>query len=290
MLEVLVVITFFGYIYYLRNYADLRSKSEREESEFAAGIEMYRDQNFEGAFRYCNDQVVKNRRSSIAHLYRGLAQKGLKNRKEAYEAVQTAVSLDDDVYEAHLELGRLFLEDGDPKTALLHFTKSVSKAQGTSPKPYHWRSQAYVALQMEAEAQADLVEERLISDKSANQQNTPEPIQAPFVDKKLIASLVMVVFTGVLLTVVVKRAESVHLPYLVAVCAAIAIGFAEPRKGWFLALVQCMLVLGGYFLFTELPETSSETELENFSLYGSLILTFVASFLGGFMKRALSMD
>ena len=290
MLEVLVVITFFGYIYYLRNYADLRSKSEKEEKEFAAGIEMYRDRDFEGAFRYFNDQVAKNPRSCIAHLYRGLAQKGLNNRTEAYEDIETAVSLDDDVHEAHLELGRLFLEDGDPQTALLHFNKSVLKAQETSPKPYHWRSQAYVALQMQAEAQADLVEEKLISDKSANQQHIPKHSQAPFVDKKLIASLVMVVFTSVLVTVVVKRAESVHLPYLVAVCAAIAIGFAEPRKGWFLALVQCMLVLGGYFLFTKLPETGSEIELENFSLYGSVILTFVASFLGGFMKRALSMD
>ncbi|CAG5072495.1 hypothetical protein DYBT9623_04171 [Dyadobacter sp. CECT 9623] len=130
----------------------------------------------------------------------------------------------------------------------------------------------------------------LRSKSEKEQADIPQNRQSPFLDKKLIAGLVMVVFTSVLVVAVVKQAESVHMPYLVAVCAAIAIGFAEPRKGWFLALVQSVLVLSGYFLFTKLPETTSATELENFSLYGSVILTFVASFLGGFMKRALNMN
>jgi hypothetical protein len=102
--------------------------------------------------------------------------------------------------------------------------------------------------------------------------------------------MVMVVFTSLLIILVVKDAESVHLPYLVAVFSAIVIGFVEPHKGWLLALMQCILVLSGYFLFTTQPETSGSRELENFSLYGSVILTFVASFLGGFMKRALNMQ
>ncbi|MCF0040514.1 hypothetical protein [Dyadobacter fanqingshengii] len=112
--------------------------------------------------------------------------------------------------------------------------------------------------------------------------------KAPFFDKKLIVSAIIVVFASALVVVVIKNAESIHLPYIVAVLAAIVLGFIEPRKGWFLALLQCILILTGYFLFTESPENTAQQELENFSLYGSLILTFVASFLGGFIKRALN--
>jgi apolipoprotein N-acyltransferase len=101
--------------------------------------------------------------------------------------------------------------------------------------------------------------------------------------------MVMILLTSALLVYVIKNAESIHLPYLVAVFSAISIGFAEPYKGWLLAILQCMLLLAGYFLLTTLPEGQARQELENFSLYGSVILTFVASFLGGFLKRALNM-
>ncbi|SKC04591.1 hypothetical protein [Dyadobacter psychrophilus] len=111
---------------------------------------------------------------------------------------------------------------------------------------------------------------------------------ASFFDKKLIVNSIIVLFASALVVYVIKGAESIHLPYIAAVLSAIVLGFIEPRKGWFLALLQCILILTGYFLFTDLPENTAGQELENFSLYGSLILTFVASFLGGFIKRALN--
>lgn len=112
--------------------------------------------------------------------------------------------------------------------------------------------------------------------------------QTSFFDKKLIVSSLIVLFASAIVVAVIKNAESIHLPYIVAVLCATILGFAEPRKGWFLALLQCILILAGYFLFTQLPENTAQQELENFSLYGSLILTFVASFLGGFIKRAFN--
>ena len=108
-----------------------------------------------------------------------------------------------------------------------------------------------------------------------------------FFDKKLIVNSGIVLVFSALVVAVIKGAESIHVPYIVAVLSAMVLGFVEPRKGWFLALLQCVCILAGYFLFTDLPESSAAQELENFSLYGSLILTFVASFLGGFIKRAL---
>ncbi|MCF2494719.1 hypothetical protein [Dyadobacter chenhuakuii] len=112
--------------------------------------------------------------------------------------------------------------------------------------------------------------------------------KASFFDKKLMIGSMIVIAGSAIVVAVIKGAESIHLPYIVAVLTAISLGFAEPRKGWFLALLQCILMLAGYFLFTSLPENTARQELENFSLYGSLILTFVASFLGGFIKRAFN--
>ena len=110
-----------------------------------------------------------------------------------------------------------------------------------------------------------------------------------FFDKRFAINTAMVVMTSALLVYVVKNAESIHLPYLVAVFSAISIGFVEPYKGWLLAIMQCIFLCVGYFLFTARPDDQARQELENFSLYGSMILTFAASFLGGFLKRALNM-
>lgn len=128
------------------------------------------------------------------------------------------------------------------------------------------------------------------SKKEATGTNTgPAQSESSFFDKQLAINMVMVILTSVLLIYIIKEAESIHLPYLVAVFSAISIGFAEPYKGWLLAIMQSLLIVAGYFAFVSLPEDSPRAELEKFSLYGSMVLTFAASFLGAFLKRALSM-
>jgi tetratricopeptide (TPR) repeat protein len=289
MLELLAVITFFGYIYYLRNYADLRSKSEKEESEFSSGIDLYNNGRFDDAFLYFDQKVEQRPGSCVAYLYRGLCYKSKNLTSRALADIEKAVSLDDEVYQAHMQLGILHLQTGNPEKALASLDKAVMKAQGITPEPHHWRSQAYSHLNRVEESKADLEMERLMIRRTENKPSGLSESSAPFVDKKLMVSMLMVVFTSVLVVAVVKRSEGVHIPYFVAVICSIAIGFAEPRKGWVLALLQSILVLGVYFLFTSHSETTNVRELEKFSLYGSVILTFVASFLGGFMKRAFSM-
>lgn len=124
--------------------------------------------------------------------------------------------------------------------------------------------------------------------KPANEKEGPSA-KTVFFDKRFAINTALAVMTSALLVYVVKNAESIHLPYLVAVFAAISLGFVEPYKGWLLAIMQCILLFAGYFLFTARPDDHARQELENFSLYGSMILTFAASFLGGFLKRALNM-
>ncbi|WP_221391664.1 hypothetical protein [Dyadobacter sp. NIV53] len=107
-------------------------------------------------------------------------------------------------------------------------------------------------------------------------------------NRKLFANAMLVICTSALILTVIKRAEGIHIPYLIAALSAVAIGFAEPRKGWILAIMQCIFLLTGYFLFTKMPENGGQAEVENFSLYGSAVLTFAGSFLGAFLKRAIS--
>jgi tetratricopeptide (TPR) repeat protein len=288
MLELLVVVTFFGYIFYLRNYADLRSKSEKEEAAYSKGVELYKNGQFDESHAFFDSKIRENPKSGIAYLYRGLSRKGRNKRAEAFQDLQTSASIDDDIFRTHMELGRFFLEDQDYLEALPLLNKAVVKAQETSSEPYYWRAQVYLQLGQRAEAEADLASEKRINEQIRSKKST-SVAKDPFFNKKLMVSMVMAVFTSTIVVMSIKSAGSVHFPYLITVLAAIAIGFVEPNKGWVIALLQCVLVFGGYFLFSTQPETTGARELENFSLYGSLILTMAASFLGGFMKRALSM-
>ncbi|WP_439558685.1 hypothetical protein [Dyadobacter sp.] len=121
-----------------------------------------------------------------------------------------------------------------------------------------------------------------------NDQSKSKTKQSLF-DKRFIASTLLVLATSSIIVYVIEDAEGIHLPYLVAVFSAISIGFAEPYRGWTLAILQCVLIYLGYQFFTTSPEGNALKELHNFSLYGSMILTFAGSFLGAFMKRALTM-
>lgn len=288
-MEFLVVIAFFGYIYYLRNYADLRTPSEKEAAALADGIKLYDDGQTDKAYAYFDSRIRQKPKSCIAYLYRGLCQKVLGNPEAALKDIQAGLSYDDQVFTLHLELGKLYLQQNQPEQALSALNKAVSISEEQSEAPYYWRAKALAQLGRNSEAEQDTKHEQELRAHLQTNPSGSAASQTPFFDKRLAINMVMIILTSALLVYVIKNAESIHLPYLVAVFAAISIGFVEPYKGWLLAIMQCILMLAGYFLFAELPEDRARQELENFSLYGAMILTFAASFLGGFLKRALNM-
>lgn len=108
-----------------------------------------------------------------------------------------------------------------------------------------------------------------------------------FFDRRLLTNSAFVLIYSAVLLYVIKQSPVVHWPYLMAAVSAGAIGFAEPRKGWFLAILQATAILIGYYVFTEIPIKGGERELEAFNVYGSVGLTFVGSFVGGLLKRAM---
>ncbi|WP_026350767.1 tetratricopeptide repeat protein [Dyadobacter beijingensis] len=288
-MEFLVVIALAGYIFYLRNYADLRTPSEKEAAALADGIALYNSGEIQQALEYFDARIRLKPKSGIAYLYRGLCQKSMGNAEAALHDIRTGLSYDDQVYTLHLELGKIMMEQGKTENALAAFDRAVSISEEQSAAPYEWRARALSLLGRETEAQRDLQHEKVLRELLKANPSPRSAAKTPFFDKRLAINMGMIIMTSALLVYVIKNAESIHLPYLVAVVAAISIGFVEPYKGWLLAVMQCILMLAGYFLFTSPPEDGARQELENFSLYGAMVLTFAASFLGGFLKRAINM-
>jgi tetratricopeptide (TPR) repeat protein len=286
-MEFLVLIAFFGYIYYLRNFADLRTKSEKEFANLAPGIQLYKSDKIDEAFTYFNQKIKSQPKSSVAYLYRGLCYLAKNQKEEALIDFKTGLSYDESVAELHLELGKFYFHSGNQELALASLNKAVFNSNGTNASAFHWRAKVKEALGQLEEAQTDFDQEATLLQLTTNGTTSPVATQ-PFLNRRLLINSFLVVFTSAVLLYFVKTSEGIHVPYLVAVFWAIAIGFAEPQKGWLLALLQSLFLIIGYQLVGNSPESTSKQELEYFSLFGSILLTFTGSFLGAFMKRALA--
>ncbi|WP_159467749.1 M48 family metallopeptidase [Dyadobacter sp. 3J3] len=286
MLEVLVVLSLIGYIYYLRNYADLRTKSEKEAAGLQEGINLYNESQIEKAFDYFDQKIKAKPKSSFAYLYRALCYKKIGNVAAAKNDLIKGLSYDGALFQLHLEKGKIEYEAQLLRDALESFDKAVLYDGDEHEATYHWRGLAYQALGRDVEAQknfwkeSDILKQKLTAGPAVTKQKDP------FLDKRLAINSVLIIATSILVIVIIKKSEGIHLPFLLAVFSAITIGIVEPIKGWILAIFQCILLVAGYFLFTDIPENAGRQEVENFSLYGSCVLTFAGSFIGAFLKRA----
>jgi tetratricopeptide (TPR) repeat protein len=287
MLEAIVVISLVGYIYYLRNYADLRTNSEKEAAALQEGIHLYNHSEYQKAFDYFDQRIKAKPKSSVAYLYRALCYKKSGDMDAAKRDLTSGLSYDGTLSALHLEKGKIEYETQLLTDALESFNKAVLYDGDEHEATYHWRGLANQALGRDIEAQKDFLKENDI----LKQKLTAGPVAAvkpkdPFLDKRLGINALLIIVTSILIIIMIKQADGIHLPFLLAVFSAITIGIVEPLKGWALAIFQCILLIGGYYLFTKMPENMGRQEVENFSLYGSCVLTFAGSFIGGFLKRA----
>jgi len=106
-------------------------------------------------------------------------------------------------------------------------------------------------------------------------------------DYRLRINLGLTILSSLLILVCIKITPSIHLPYFVTPALAAGLGFLEPRRGWLLAVVQATIIWLSYKLIVPTPDNYADGQVEAFGLYGSMILTFVGSFIGGLLKRAL---
>lgn len=100
-------------------------------------------------------------------------------------------------------------------------------------------------------------------------------------------SIGLTLLSSLIVLTCIKLTPTIHLPYLVTPALAAGLGFLEPRKGWVLAVLQAALIWMGYTLFFPNPNDAHDRDIEQFGLYGSIILTFVGSFIGGLLQRTL---
>jgi len=112
-------------------------------------------------------------------------------------------------------------------------------------------------------------------------------MSSSFFDRRLFINLGLTLLSSAIILFCIKITPAIHLPYFAATALATGLGFLESRKGWFLALVQAAVIWLGYTLFFPTPDGPADRDIENFGLYGSMILSFVGSFIGGLLKRGL---
>ncbi|GAB3896432.1 tetratricopeptide repeat protein [Spirosoma agri] len=287
-MEILVTAAIIGYIIYLRYYADLRNKSEKEVEQVQSGINLYNAGQFDETLDYFTAYIRSEPKSSIAYLYLARCYRALGNVPAAVTALKTGESYDDTVADLHVEMGQILYDQQNYQAAFLEFDKAVFHAKGAQATPYHWRGLTRQQLNQAADAQQDL-------DRAVALQLTAETVppvnhseHTTFLDRKFLSHVLLILVNSAILLVVIKEATVIHLPYLLAAVAAATIGFIEPKKGWALALLQAFLLWIGYTFFTTAPQTSGSRELESFGLYGSIVLTFIGSFIGGVLKRQLA--
>lgn len=97
------------------------------------------------------------------------------------------------------------------------------------------------------------------------------------------ASLAAILLGGIT-AYIIRGVSGVHFPLLAAIVAGIIIGFIDPKTGWVAAIVQSVVVSVGTLL---IGNREMIPDIEIYSLAGAVGLTFVGSFLGAYMKRAL---
>ncbi len=285
-MEILLTAAIISYVVYLRYYADFSTKAERERTQLQHGIDLYNTNQLDAAQHYFSQQIQKHPKQSIAYLYRARCRRELGDTNAALADLRTGESYDDTVADIHVETGRILYDQRDYPAAFTEFDKAVFYSQGQEAMSYYWRGLTRQKLNQPTEAQTDL-------DKATTlEQSPPEipssiPATTTFWDRRLLTNSVFVLIHSLMLLYAIKQSPVIHGPYLMAAVSAAAIGFAEPRKGWFLAILQVVSILVGYYVFTETPTNGGKRELEAFNLYGSIGLTFVGSFIGSILKRAM---
>ena len=281
-----MTVAIISYIIYLRYYADLRTKSDKELDQLQIGVKLYNTGQIDSAFQYFNQAIQEHPQWSVAYLYRARCQVKLGNTEAALADLKTGESYDNTVADIYTEIGRILYDQQNYEAAFAEFDKAVFHSQGRDSMAYYWRGRTREKLNQPQEAQHDLDQAIALEDQHKNGL-PPTNTSTTFFDKRLLTNIAFVLINSMVLLVIIKKSPVIHWPYITAASSAAAIGFAEPRKGWILAIIQSVVLWIAFTFFTDHPTNNELQGLEAFNLYGSIGLTFVGSFIGGILKRAM---
>jgi tetratricopeptide (TPR) repeat protein len=225
----------------------------------------------------------------VAYLYKARIYRALGDARQALVELNRGKSYDDTLADLHLESGQIHYEARQYETAFHDFDKAIFHAHGDTPEPYHWRGLVRQYLQQPTEANQDLVKARQLVQQQQQRQAMTQPTSKPaFFDRRLLLNAGLTVMSGLILLYIIKNSPVIHWPYLWAAASAVGLGFLEPRKGWVLALLQALLIMLGYYLVVGPDPLRTHQEVEVFSLFGSVGLTFAGSLIGSVLRKANS--
>lgn len=285
MLELTTLLVFIGYLIYLRNYADQRTEAQKETDRLREGIDLYANGQFTEALAYFNQVITSQPKSSVAYLYRARICRAQGNLPEALLDLERGKSYDDTVADLHLESGQIHYEQANYQQAFLDFDKAIFHSHGDEALPYYWRGLVREQLGQPDASQQDLERATTLTKQQAITPIAPAPDQS-FFDRQLAKHMILIALSSLLILFIIKHSPVIHWPYLAAAISGVSIGFLETRKGWILAIQQAITLWICYTFLTEPSTLSSQREVEAFSLYGSIGLTFAGSLLGSVIKRA----
>ena len=99
-------------------------------------------------------------------------------------------------------------------------------------------------------------------------------------------NLLLMIVLAVLQVVLIHFNDSIYSLLTVMMTISFLGGIREPKRGWILAIIQSMIIVGGFWLIklTKIHQPTAENVAE-FTSYASLFSTFAGSFVGAMIKR-----
>ena len=286
MLEFILVSSFIGYLVYLRYYADQRTNAQKEAEQLQEGITLYETGQLAKSLTYFNNAISTRPTSAVAYLYRARIYRDLGDQQAAMADLNKGKSYDDSIAELHLESGQINYQNQEYQTAFQDFDKAIFHTHGDMAEPYHWRGLVRQQLHQPEQAEQDMTKARQIN-QSVKDRPLATPVQPNgFFDRQFMLNAGLTVLASLILLYLIKISPVIHWPYLWAASSAVGIGFLEPRKGWAVAILQVLSILVGYYVVVGPDPRSTHREVELFSLYGSVGLTFAGSLIGSVLRKA----
>ena len=108
-------------------------------------------------------------------------------------------------------------------------------------------------------------------------------------NQKFVRDLLLTVVLSVVVAAACFYGPTIHLPFLVGLIVGLLIGWLQPRKGWILALLQVVLIIGWYFVIEAAHWlTPFDADATKFTALLQFFPVLVGGFLAGFIRRAFS--
>ena len=104
----------------------------------------------------------------------------------------------------------------------------------------------------------------------------------------LLRQLPLALLSGVILTVLKFKSETVHMPFLLNVVFSFGLGWLQPQRGWVLAALQLLTIVLLYLLLLSTGWlVPARADIAQFTTYLAIFPTLAGSFMGAFLRRAI---